>query len=221
MEAAKYRILGSDYIGVFATATDDLLLAGTNVTKNGKDMISKVLGVECIDLTVSGSDLIGLYCRANSNGIIVSNLAIDYEVEGLKKIVDINVSVLDSDLNAIGSNILANDRIAIINPDYSQRDESLIADILGVEVVRRGVDGFKTVGANNILTNRGLVMNNNATAQEKSEWDKMCDFDSIMSTANTGSLSIGLSIIANSKATVAGNSTTGYELARIMEALGG
>ncbi len=220
MEAAKYRIMGSDYVGVFATATDDFVFAGAGLTKNGKDMLAATLGVRCVDVTVSGSDLIGIFSRANSNGIVLSNLVLDEEVEGLKGMdLDVNISVIKSSLNALGSNILANDRIAIINPDYSKTDEEEIADVLGVETIRAKMDGFKTVGANNILTNKGLVINNRGTALEKNEWDRFSGFDSVRTTANTGSLAIGLSVIANSNAVVTGEGTTGFELARIMEAL--
>jgi translation initiation factor 6 len=163
---------------------------------------------------------VGLFSKANSNGIILSNLTLDEEVEALKRHrLGINIGVLESDLNAIGSNILANDRIAIINPDYSQKDAKDIGDVLGVEVVRAQIDGFKTVGANNILTNKGLVINNKAMDEEKAEWDKLTGFDSVRSTANTGTLSVGLSAIANSSGIIAGDNTTGYELARIVDAL--
>ena len=40
-----------------------------------------------------------------------------------------------------------------------------------------------------------------------------------MTTANTGSLSIGLAVIANSKGVVIGNSTTGFEIVRIVNGL--
>jgi translation initiation factor 6 len=220
MEAAKYKIMGSDYIGVFATATDDFVFAGAGLTKNSKDMLSKVLQVKCVDLSVSGSDLVGLFTRANSNGILLSNLALDFEVENLRKMdLGLNVGVLYSDLNALGSNILANDKIAIINPDYDQKEADQIADILDVEVVRAKMGNYKTVGANNILTNTGLAINNKGTAQEEQEWNALTGFKSVRTTTNTGVVSIGLSVIANSKAVVAGDSTTGYELARIIEAL--
>lgn len=220
MEAAKYNIMGSDYVGVFATATDEFLFAGAGLTSNGKEMIAKVLDVKCIDLKVSGSDLVGLFARANSNGIVLSNLIIDTEAEDLKREgLDINICVLESNLNAIGSNILANDKIAIVNPEYENADCKNIGDALGVEVVKAQIDGFKTVGANNILTNKGLVVNNRSTAKEKGEWDDLTGFDSTITTANTGSLSIGLSVIANSSGVVVGGTTTGYELARIMDAL--
>ncbi len=220
MEAAKYRIMGSDYLGVFATATDKFIFTGSGLAENAKHMVSSHLGVKCIDFRVSGSDLVGLFSKANSNGILLSSLAIDDEVKILNSHkLGINIGILDSDLNALGSNILANDKIAIINPDYSQKESKEIEDILGVEVVKSAIDGFKTVGANNILTNKGLVLNNKATEEEKEEWDKLTGFKSIRTTANTGGLSIGLSVIANSNGIIAGDNTTGFELARIIEAL--
>jgi translation initiation factor 6 len=220
MEAAKYKIMGSDYVGVFATATDDIVFAGSGLTKNSKDMLSQVLQVKCIEFTVSGSDLVGLFSRANSKGIVLSNLTLDHEIEMLKKMdLGLNIGVVHSDLNALGSNILANDKIAVLNPDYDREEGNEIADILDVEIIYAKMDGFKTVGANNILTNSGLVINNRGTAQEEMEWNKFSGFTSVRTTANTGGLAIGLSVIANSNAVVAGDSTTGYELSRIMDAL--
>ncbi len=220
MEAAKYRVMGSDYVGVFATATDKYLFSCEAISQHNRQMLSEKLGVKYIGIRLSGSDLVGLFSKANANGIILSNLTLDKEVEALKaQRLGINIGVIESDLNALGSNVLANDKIAIINPDYSQKDAKDIEDILGVEVVRAHIDGFKTVGANNILTNKGLVINNKATEDEKTEWDKMTGFDSVRSTANTGGLAIGLSAIANSNGVIVGDETTGYELARIIEAL--
>jgi translation initiation factor 6 len=221
MEAAKYKIMGSDYVGVYATASDDFVFAGMGLTSNAKEMIAKTLGVRCIEASVSGSDLLGLFSRLNSNGILLSNMTLDHELEAIKKMElgGINVGILDSDLNAIGSNVLANDKIAIINTDYTDESATQIGDILGVEVVKAQMDGFKTVGANNILTNTGLVINNRGTAQEEKEWNDLTGFTSARTTANTGGLSIGLAVIANSTAVIAGDNTTGFELQRIMEAL--
>lgn len=220
MEAAKYRVLGSDYIGVFATANDEFVFVGENLPENSKKIFAESLKAKQVDLQISGSNLTGLFSRANSNGILISNIIENYELENLKRQkLNINIGVLESDLNALCSNILANDKIAIINPDYTQKDAKDIEDALGVEAVKSEVGGFKTVGANNILTNKGLVINNKTTDEEKEEWDKLTGFDSVRSTANVGSLYIGIAVIANSNGIVAGDSTTGYELARIVDAL--
>lgn len=220
MGAAKYSIEGSDYVGVFATATDKYVLIGNVLKERSKKYSFETLKVPVIGVTATGTSLIGLFMRANSNGIIVSNLAEDYEIAALKELgLGVNIATLDSNLNAIGNNILANDKIAIINPDYGREHVKLIQDVLGVEVIKEEIGGFKTVGANNILTNKGFVTNNNTADQEKEKIDKILGFDSIRTTANTGSLNIGLSTISNSNGVIVGENTTGYELARIMEAL--
>ena len=221
MESVKYNIKGSGYVGVFATASDSLVFAGAGLTDNNKKFMSEILGARVVEMSVSGSDLVGLFARANSNGIVVSSLMMDEEVEVLRRAgLGINIGVVDSDLNAIGSNVLANDKIAIVNSDYAPGAIKQIGDTLGVEVIGAKIGGFRTVGANNILTNKGLVVSNRCTDQEKEKVENWCGFRSEKTTANTGSLYVGLSVVANSKAVVTGEDTTGYELQRIMDGLG-
>ncbi|MDE1856946.1 MAG: translation initiation factor IF-6 [Candidatus Micrarchaeota archaeon] len=220
MPVIKYQIKGSDYVGIFASSSDRHVFLGGSLTHGSKKLLAETLGAEPVDVSVASSDLVGLFTRSNSNGILISNLITDYEIEALRsKGLGINIGVLESDINAVGNNILANDKIAMINPEYDQRAERQIADVLGVEVIRASVGGFKTIGANNILTNKGLAINNRSTEQEKQMADRATGFDSIRTTANTGGLSIGLSSIANSRAAIVGDGTTGYELNRIMSAL--
>ena len=220
MGSVKYNIKGSGYVGVFATATESLVFAGTGLTENNKNIMSEILGVRVVEMSVSGSDLVGLFTRANSNGMVVSSLMMDDEVEALRRAEPgINIGVVDSDLNAIGSNVLCNDKIAIVNSDYDPKAREQIGDALGVEVIGARIGGFRTVGANNILTNKGLVVSNRCTEQEKEKMENWCGFLSEKTTANMGSLYIGLSVIANSKAVIVGDDTTGYELQRIMDGL--
>ncbi|MEM0149802.1 MAG: translation initiation factor IF-6 [Candidatus Micrarchaeaceae archaeon] len=219
MEAAIYRLNGSEYIGAFATATDKFAFVGGNIEKKGFKVIEEVLHVKPVPVMISDSNMIGLLARANSNGILLSNLAFNFEIENLKKAVDINVGVLESNLNAIGNNIIANDKIAIVNPDYSADAMKQISDILGVESVKAEIGGMKTIGANNILTNRGFVINNRSTDAEKEKLDGIVGFKSVRTTANRGSIAVGLSAIANSSAIMIGSETTGYELGRLLEAL--
>ena len=220
MEVVKYAIKGSDYVGVFATATDKFVFLGQGLTQHNKEFLSSKLGVRSIEMSVSGSDLIGLFARANSNGIVLSNLFVDDDMASLKRMdLGINIEVLDSTLNAIGSNVLVNDKIAIVNSDYDTKAVQQIRDAFGVEVVKARINGFRTMGANNILTNKGFVISNKSTDEEKEHLDKVSGFNSTRTTANTGSLYIGLSVIVNSNAVVAGEGTTGYELSRIVDGL--
>ncbi len=220
MPTILYRVKNSEYVGVFATASDRYVFLGSGLEEKDKRLISETLGVEPVSLSISSSDLIGLFARANSNGILLSNLVEDRELEKLKGLsLGINIGTIDSGLNTIGNDVIANDRIAVVNPDYDASAIAQIRDILGVEVVRSQMPLFKTVGASTILTNKGMVVNNRSSDEEKAEMDRISNFKSARTTANSGSIYIGLSAITNSKGIVAGKGTTGFELQRLTEGL--
>ncbi|MCL4371949.1 translation initiation factor IF-6 [Candidatus Marsarchaeota archaeon] len=220
MPIIKYSIHDSGYVGAYATATDSRIFVGSSLNKAAQRAISGALNADCIPITIGMSDLIGVFSRANSNGMVLSNVATDMELANIKKNAKgMNIGIIKSGLNAIGNNILANDKIAIVHPGYDSASIYEISDALGVEAIRYDSDSFKTVGASNVLTNKGILINNKSTDADQEFLDKATGMSSMRSTANTGALSIGLSVIANSYGIVAGSDTTGFELARIAEAL--
>ena len=220
MNAAKYAINGSDCVGAFALATDKYVFVGRSATEGSKKFLASTLGVEAIGMSIGGMDFIGVLARANSNGMLVSNLTTDREMDAIRGMkLGINIEVLGSTLNAVGNNMILNDRVAIVNPEYSRRDMAIIGDVLGVEVIGRSIGSFKTVGANDILTNKGLVINNHASDEEKERLDRETGFDSVRSTANMGSLGVGIAVVANSNGALIGDTTTGYEFSRIVDGL--
>lgn len=220
MPIQRTRIHGNDYVGAWSVATDGFFIAGNDVKSRTEEIAREALGVDVVRASVGGSALIGIYVAANSNGVLLPNLSERRELEHLShELQGIQVEMLDTDLNALKNNILANDKIAIINPNFSRVEERRISDVLGVETVRLGIAGFHTVGANNILTNKGFVLNNRASDEEKDRIEGILGMKVEQSTANTGSVSIGLCVVANSKGMIAGEATTGYELARIAESL--
>ncbi len=220
MGAAKAMIKGSDYIGVFATASDKHVFFGNGIERRARETIIATLKVIPVELSIFATDMVGLFIRANSTGIMVSNLMDEHELKRLRDYkLDLNILEIKSNLNAIGNNIIVNDKFALVNPDYDEETRKQIADSLNVEVIESSIAGFKTVGANNILTSKGFVVNNRATDSEKETTDKLLGFDSIRTTANTGSLNIGLATISNSQGVVVGENTTGYELTRITDGL--
>ncbi len=220
MKVVKQRLFGSDFIGAYAVASERFVFCFRGIEGRKMEMLAETLIVKPVGLTIADSDLIGIFSRANSNGILLSNLATEDELAALRALgLDINIGVLDSRLCAVGCNVLANDKIAFINSDYSAGEAKVIEDTLGVETVRAQTGGYKTVGANNILTDSGLVINNRSTDEEKRYVEGASGFRAVRSTANTGALAIGLAGAANSKGIVIGDATTGYELNRILEYL--
>ncbi|MCL4375426.1 translation initiation factor IF-6, partial [Candidatus Marsarchaeota archaeon] len=222
---SKMSILGSDYIGAFAVATDKFAVLARMISHGERDRIEKNLGIKTMTFDLDNSDLVGIYMAANSRAIILPNIIEEDEIAHFRKEakewLDVEVMIFKSSLNALGNNLLVNDKFALINPEYTAEEARELEDILGVESIRMSIGGFSTVGANNILTNKGMVLNNRATDEETEEIRKIFKgFQPSQSTANLGSLSIGLSTIANSTGLIAGDSTTGFELARISDGLG-
>ncbi len=219
MGVAKLSILGNAYIGAFSIATDKFILLAKGATHGEEGVLHKNLDVPVARTTVSGSDLIGIYARANSRAILLPEMLYSDELHSLKKqLHGIEIHVLKMDLNALGNNILANDKFAVLNPNFERKEAKEIGELLDVEVLQMAIGGYETVGANNILTNKGMVLNNKV---EDSEVDRVKENISNVSqsTANTGSLSIGLCTVANSNGVAVGKTTTGYEMASIMEGL--
>lgn len=64
-----------------------------------------------------------------------------------------------------------------------------------------------------------MAVNNTISDEEKDYIENILKVKTTRTTANTGSLSIGISAIANSNGILAGDSTTGFELARLIETL--
>ncbi|MGC8479309.1 MAG: translation initiation factor IF-6 [Candidatus Micrarchaeia archaeon] len=219
MSINTLTIHGDDFIGAYCITSDNIAITGSILKKKDEELFEKTLKLKPKRLTIGGSDLIGLFSKANKNGILISNNIYNSELKQFKlEYPNLNIGVLDSELNAIGNNILINDKLAIVNPDYKDKDIKIIEEIFGVEAIKLEIAGYKTVGSHNILTNKGLVANNNIS---EDEFDNLKKFSKSVSqsTANLGSLAIGISVIANSNGILFGSSTSGYEMANIQDGL--
>ncbi len=217
----KLAINGNSFIGAFCIATEKYALAADVVSSKAKTSLEKELKVKLSNTNICSSYLTGMYIAANSNGMLVPELAYRDEIEAIRAALgsEVQIEVMKTDLNALRNNILVNDKLAVINPEYSSKEVKTIQDILGVEVVKTQIGGFKTVGANNILTNKGIVFNNRIDDEEKDNLESMLNMSGDQSTANMGAVSIGLCTIANSHGLAVGYDTTGFEASRIEESL--
>ncbi len=219
MKATKHNILGSDYVGAFCICTDAYTIIPEMVGNSLKHIVEETFGTEVFTGKLSNSDLLGIFGRANSNGLVLSNTTYEAEITELKRSKSINIGVIESDLNAVGNNIITNDKVAFINPEYSPKAAKEVSDVLGVEVFPMKIGYFKTLGSSNILTNRGMALNNTVSDEQKERIEEMLGIKTTRTTANTGSLNIGIAAVANSNGIMTGNSTTGFELARLIQTL--
>ena len=214
----KLDINGNPYIGVYCHANEEFALVPPELSKKAKSKIEECLDVEVIEITIASSSIIGVLVCSNSTGIVVTNFAEENELEALKG--RYNILYIPDVLNAVGNNILVNDRFAMVHPDIKKETQKQIGDTLDVEVIGEKIAQVKTVGAAGVVTNKGLVCHPNTTRKELENLKKRFVVSAEIGTANYGTPLVGACMIANSKGAVVGETTTPIELGRIEEALG-
>ncbi len=213
----KISIFGSPFIGVYVSSNSDLCVCPLSMPKTAEKIIKETLNVEVFKTTIDGSPLIGTLLVMNSKGAVVTNFADDKDVEFLFD--KMNVLFIEDKINAVGNDILVNDKAAMIHVNFDSSTIKLIEDALDVEVVKGTIGGIKTVGSAAVVTNKGMLVHPE-TGEEEIEYLKdLFGVPVYITTANYGSLYLGGSIVANSHGAVVGEKTSTVEIDRIENGL--
>ena len=213
----KISIFGSPFIGVYIASNSDLCVCPPGIPEDTERIIKDTLNVDVFKTTINGSPLIGTLLVMNSKGVIVTNFADDKDVKFLFD--RMNVLFIEDKINAVGNDILANDKSAMIHVDFNSSVIKLIEDALDVEVVKGTIGGIKTVGSAAVVTNKGMLVHPE-TGEEEIEYLKgLFGVPVYITTANYGSLYLGGSIVANSHGAVVGEKTSTVEIDRIENGL--
>jgi translation initiation factor 6 len=217
MAFQKTSNFGNPHVGLFARASDNLAVA--DLTSSPKFLSClKLLGAPIIKASFSGSGLAGIYLAMNSNGAIVPSMCDKAEISALRS-HGLNVFSLAGEFCAAGNNVCANDFGAVINPQIPRAIAGRISDCLGVEAVGRRVAGYLTAGSAVVATNKGFLAHNRCSEEELKELQSILGVRGVNGTLNTGVASVGLGIVANSRAAVFGEACTGFEMGRAAEGL--
>lgn len=212
------RCGGNSNVGVFATVSEDLAFVAHNATDEFISDIESTFRVEAIRTTVAGSFAIGLLMAMNKNGAIVSGLAMDRELGTIGK--EIRTMSVNDKLNAVGNNILVNDRGAIVNPELEKAVVEQIQDVLGVECISSTIADINTVGSVCRVTNKGAAVHPGATEEDIQLIKDVFKVNNVVrTTLNHGYGFIALCSLANSKGAVVGDETTPIEMGRLEDAL--
>ncbi len=161
--------------------------------------------------------MIGALLCMNSKGVLVSDIVDEREMQPILEHTD--VTTVPESYNALGNNILVNDKAALLNPLLSKKTEEGVKERLDVEVKRGTIAGMNMVGSIAVVTNKGAICHPHATDEEIDIIENLFDVDVAKSTANHGSGWLGTSLIGNTKGAVIGDRTTPIELGRIEEGL--
>jgi len=213
MHVQQLSVRGEDFIGLLGIATDKYAIVSSNFPK------IEALDVPIIKTRLYGTNLIGLFCVGNSNGLLLPYFISDDEIEKLKKSIgeDINIGRLMDKCTAIGNLVACNDHTAIVSPMISET--KTIKKVLGVRVVKKAISGHDEVGACCVATNKGFLVHPDSE-DELNKLSKIFKVNGLVGSVNFGFPFVKSGLIANSNGYIAGSRTTGIELGRIDEALG-
>jgi len=211
----KTSIHGSPFVGVYASCNNDLVVLPQSF--DGEKVFADTLKVEVFKTMLGGSPLIGSLMVMNSKGAIITNFADEEDVEFL--FPRMNVLFIEDKINAVGNDILANDKAAMVHMDFDRETVKLIEEVLDVEVVKGTIGGIKTVGSAAVATNKGMIVHPNVDDHEIEFLKDLFGVPVYITTANYGSLYLGASLVANDFGAVVGDRSSNVEIDRIENAL--
>ena len=207
-------------MGVFARATDEYLLVGTNVDEELLEALCEELSVPAIETTIGGSGTIGALLAGNSNGLIASGRLTGAEHEALEDATSLPVTPLPGTINAAGNVVLANDEGALVHPDVPEEAIVAVAEGLDVPAESASIADIGTVGTAAVATNRGVLCHPKTSDADLDFLEELFGVPADIGTINYGAPLVGSGLVANEHGYVTGEDTTGPELGRIEDALG-
>lgn len=214
----KYAFYKSPNIGIFVKCNDNFIVLPLGFAPTKTNRLSQYLEVtDTIYVSIADTRLLGPMMVINNNGILVSYITSDEEINILKEKSQLNVERLKSKYTAIGNLIATNDQGAIVSP-LCNDVKTQIQDILGVSVTSMSISGFIQTGAMIVATNKGAVVYPNASDDEIKTISNILNVNVEPVTINGGIPYLASGIIANSKSVVVGNMTSGPELIMLSRA---
>ncbi len=217
MNIARTRIMGSNYIGLFGICNDNLCIVPPSIKENAIRKIEEVLEVKTIKTTLYASSLLAAFGKMNNKHAFIPNYVNQREIETIER--EIKVKIIQTE-HALGNLLDLNDKGAIVSKSLQKKAVEEIAKT-GLIISQFNIARIEVVGSCLLATNKGFVVNPNATSEEADTISKTLGVRGGSSTANTGDMFIRNSILANTKGILIGESTTPFEINRIEEALMG
>jgi translation initiation factor 6 len=214
MHYQQTHLHGEDFIGLLGLATDKYAILAKDFPK------TDVFKVDVLKARIYGTNLVGMFCAGNSNGLLLPYFVDDYELKTLRSFLEalgVEVGVIEDRHTALGNLIACNDNACILSPKIL--DYHVVQDVLGVEVVSMSVGGYEKVGACLCATNRGFFASPYAEGQ-LDDLRGLLKVGGGVGTVNFGITFVKSGLISNSNGYVTGTRTSGIELGEIDAALG-
>lgn len=219
MHVLKTNVNGNPNIGLYCFATDKFCLMGKEVPDFVAKQAEEALKVKVHKISICGTSLVGAFIAGNEDSILLPDLAFEKELKQLEKL-NIPYNVLNTDLTALGNNILCNGVSALLNPDFTDNEMKKIADILKVNVEKGTIAGLDTVGSLAEMNSNALLVHPEILKKEKDRLKDLFGLEIREATVNMGNPYLSSGLVCNDKGFMIGSSSSGVEITNIDEYLG-
>lgn len=208
MPIQRYNYQGDTNIGFYVTLSDEYVIIPRKFDKD------KLEAEKIVETRIAGTRMVGMFTAGNSNCLLLPESIKEREKERIEK-SGINFHVLDSQENALGNIILANDKGALISPDIEDKKEE-IEQALEVPVETIKIAGIPNPGVCGIANSQGAVIHRDASEEEAEIVKDVLKVEDVnIGTINTGSPYMGSGTVASNNTILVGEDTSGPEIGRI------
>ncbi len=215
----KIEVHNNPFIGLYLTVCDDFLICSPYVpVKVLKAAEETLKTIKTCMVTIGNSHLTGLLTAANSKCVVVPQFTEEKEVKKIESDLGVAVCKIDDRFSAVKNNILINNNDCIVNRHLPKVDREKISKSCEVQVASSRFS-IATVGSVNVVNGNGLLCYNGASEEEMQLLSSVFKVKAIKATCNFGSIATGLGIVANSKGALVGAFSSGFEVAKIFQAL--
>ena len=223
MPILKTDINGNPNVGLYGFATDKYCLLGEEVSDELKEKISKVLDVPCFKLNIAGTSLLGVFLTGNNKDLLIPNIAFPWEIDKIDKIskeIGFNYHIIETELTALGNNIICNDNACIINPDYNEEVKKQLEKALNLKINVSKIANLPTIGSLTALNHKGCAIHRDAEQFEIDFINSIIKIECETATVNMGNPFIKSGVIVNKNGFIVGNASGGPEITYLDEIFG-
>ncbi|MDD2678672.1 MAG: translation initiation factor IF-6 [Candidatus Nanoarchaeia archaeon] len=206
---------GNPNIGLFFYSTNKFTIAPKITSDETIKLIEKELKTKIIKADAMNSSVNAIFFAGNDE-ILLAPKKIDKEsIKEIEK-MKIKIELIDTNLNALGNNMVIHGKKALINPNF---EESAIKQIenLGIKTIKSKIAGVETVGANLVIfKNKGLI-NNKASELEIKKIEDFLEISIEKGTVNNKSPIIKAGFCKNDSGIIISSEMTGPEMMALEE----
>ncbi|KAL6121909.1 hypothetical protein NUSPORA_01120 [Nucleospora cyclopteri] len=211
---------GNNEVGAFICLTNTYAIVGRSQSSNVVDFLRDKINFPIVETTINSINTVGNLCAGNRHGLVCAETINDQELLHIRNSLPANIRVvrIKDKLNAIGNNILCNDHVCLVNPEFTAIEE--LESVLNVPVYKMTLGGMPLVGTYGSLNSTGLLAHPEMNELELKEISMLLKVNTISSTANQGKLSVGSGIVVNDFMCITGRKCTNVEI-KVAEAIFG